>query len=544
MGFLVSADVARGVAHNAKRMELATRHLPPDVAYGVWVQPLEGIQYKHMVLFEEIPQEELFAALLFPMDWLLWQKLFQVDTCQLGTGRENLWYSEDQIESDQLAAASPKATFVEDCWKGMGGRPEAWYFACCELDWDWCWVEPFTREECCPPPFLHEEVFPGRPRSEDADVVQGFFRFDNAEFYLLTEALRKAGTGEVRGLTRSRCLTPEDCAQEAFVRLYHSFWQAGLLPLRHPWLMKENDRLHGVAWKLQQEADDEQDSKAEAAEAGNESGQQVDRRASAFEEYIVDRRQITHWMQQSASKIAPKSIPGARRCLEWEKPKYSQRFFRDHCDFFDVVIYAQSPDWKITTNDKGKAYYMDIHEAEKLIEAGTFSLVICTQVFEHLREPYKAIEQIFRLLVPGGFVVWSAPLFSQVHGTPQDYFRYTPDGASALAKHAGFDVVSQYAPGDLKCLVGVLLGMISPYWTDEELFNEFEGGFPLQVYLILRRPPNASKNQEPSCLRNHGSFAPDFFEFSLLKAFHWLIKRCAVLHRDWGGAVNMDPMFG
>ena len=92
MGFLVSADVARGVAHNAKRMELATRHLPPDVAYGVWVQPLEGIQYKHMVLFEEIPQEELFAALLFPMDWLLWQKLFQVDTCQLGTGRENLWF--------------------------------------------------------------------------------------------------------------------------------------------------------------------------------------------------------------------------------------------------------------------------------------------------------------------------------------------------------------------------------------------------------------------------------------------------------------------
>ena len=39
--------------------------------------------------------------------------------------------------------------------------------------------------------------------------------------------------------------------------------------------MKENDRLHGVAWKLQQEADDEQDSKAEAAEAGNESGQQA-----------------------------------------------------------------------------------------------------------------------------------------------------------------------------------------------------------------------------------------------------------------------------
>ena len=34
----------------------------------------------------------------------------------------------------------------------------------------------------------------------------------------------------------------------------------------------------------------------------------------------------------------------------------------------------------------------------------------------------------------GGLLAWSAPLFSQIHGSPQDFWRFTPEGAKTLAE--------------------------------------------------------------------------------------------------------------
>eukprot|EP00913_Durusdinium_trenchii_P002550 g2359.t1 len=48
-------------------------------------------------------------------------------------------------------------------------------------------------------------------------------------------------------------------------------------------------------------------------------------------------------------------------------------------------------------------------------------------VFEHLRQPFKAMRQIFRLMAPLGVLAFSAPLFSEIHGAPQD--RRVPDRA-------------------------------------------------------------------------------------------------------------------
>merc|ERR1711879_545618 len=110
------------------------------------------------------------------------------------------------------------------------------------------------------------------------------------------------------------------------------------------------------------------------------------------------------------------------------------------------------------------------------------------QVFEHIRRPHVAMEQLFRLLAPGGYVTWGAPLFSEVHGSPDDYFRYTPHGANALAVDAGFRVELMYAPGSLRELAGYHLGMTAPYWRKEDLLGDAGTSWPLQVYMLLRKP--------------------------------------------------------
>ena len=58
---------------------------------------------------------------------------------------------------------------------------------------------------------------------------------------------------------------------------------------------------------------------------------------------------------------------------------------------------------------------------------GTFDVVVCTEVLEHLPEPILAIKEIARVLRPGGVVLLTAPLGSLLHQEPFHFYGgYTP----------------------------------------------------------------------------------------------------------------------
>ena len=58
--------------------------------------------------------------------------------------------------------------------------------------------------------------------------------------------------------------------------------------------------------------------------------------------------------------------------------------------------------------------------------------MVCMQVFEHVRAPREAIEQLRAVMRPGGHVVWSAPFLEKYHMAPVDMRRYTNDSAFHL----------------------------------------------------------------------------------------------------------------
>lgn len=70
----------------------------------------------------------------------------------------------------------------------------------------------------------------------------------------------------------------------------------------------------------------------------------------------------------------------------------------------------------------------------------TFESVLCTQVLEHLPHPVKAIEEMYRVLKPGGLCLLTAPQWNELHEEPHDYFRYTKYGLQTLFEDAGFTV--------------------------------------------------------------------------------------------------------
>lgn len=70
---------------------------------------------------------------------------------------------------------------------------------------------------------------------------------------------------------------------------------------------------------------------------------------------------------------------------------------------------------------------------------GTFDAVIVQGVLELVVDPFRVVEELHRVLRPGGFVYAESPFMQPVHGGGHDFFRFTHRGHRRLFRH--FDEV-------------------------------------------------------------------------------------------------------
>jgi SAM-dependent methyltransferase len=64
----------------------------------------------------------------------------------------------------------------------------------------------------------------------------------------------------------------------------------------------------------------------------------------------------------------------------------------------------------------------------------SFDVVLCTEVLEHLPEPQQAIDEMFRVLKPGGQLLLTTRFLFPIHDAPHDYFRFTKYGLRYLLR--------------------------------------------------------------------------------------------------------------
>ena len=58
----------------------------------------------------------------------------------------------------------------------------------------------------------------------------------------------------------------------------------------------------------------------------------------------------------------------------------------------------------------------------------TFDAAVCWSVLEHVPNPTKAIQELHRVLKPGGLIWIQLPFLYPYHPDPHDYWRVTPSG--------------------------------------------------------------------------------------------------------------------
>lgn len=72
-----------------------------------------------------------------------------------------------------------------------------------------------------------------------------------------------------------------------------------------------------------------------------------------------------------------------------------------------------------------------------------FDLVLCTEVLEHIREHDQALDEIARVLAPGGWLLITVPTPPAVPDSNHVREGYRPEELSAMLSARGFEVVDQ-----------------------------------------------------------------------------------------------------
>jgi len=74
------------------------------------------------------------------------------------------------------------------------------------------------------------------------------------------------------------------------------------------------------------------------------------------------------------------------------------------------------------------------------LDAGTYDIVLSSQVLEHVTDPALYLQEAYRVLKADGFLLLSTHGVWRFHPDPTDYWRWTSDGLRKQVTEAGFEI--------------------------------------------------------------------------------------------------------
>jgi len=134
----------------------------------------------------------------------------------------------------------------------------------------------------------------------------------------------------------------------------------------------------------------------------------------------IIRKSVSDFLKYSSARYAKTSgllLDIAPQIHEGARP-----YFLDHIKIETLDI---DPKTRST-------YTADLCDCRNKVPECTFDYIVCTEVLEHTRQPFKATETLLRLLRPGGLCFVTTPYNFRIHGPLPDCWRFTEHGLREL----------------------------------------------------------------------------------------------------------------
>ena len=114
------------------------------------------------------------------------------------------------------------------------------------------------------------------------------------------------------------------------------------------------------------------------------------------------------------------SLPAGAKVLDMGAGSCPYRPLFAHCRY-QTQDFAGLEGEQLRHGNYGEIdYRCDI--ASVPVADGEFDAILCTEVLEHVREPIKVVQEMARILKPGGRLMLTAPLGSGIHQEPYHYY--------------------------------------------------------------------------------------------------------------------------
>ena len=107
----------------------------------------------------------------------------------------------------------------------------------------------------------------------------------------------------------------------------------------------------------------------------------------------------------------------------------------------ELVDEIYCTDWENSMHDnKFVDAYSDLNTRLNF-ESEFFDTVLLTDVLEHIYNPSNLMNEIARVLKPGGKVIIAVPFFYWIHEQPHDYYRYTEFTLRRICEDSGLKIL-------------------------------------------------------------------------------------------------------
>lgn len=159
-------------------------------------------------------------------------------------------------------------------------------------------------------------------------------------------------------------------------------------------------------------------------------------------------------------------------CLEFQDDAYTTRFGGSAVVTLDILHIDDSNPRATLVGDLTKPNNLPTNQ---------FDCIICTHVLHVIFDVERAVQEIFRILKPGGVLLVAVPHVSMCDPNYHEMWRFTPEGLERLLGRVfGMPQVAMRAYGNSLTAAGEIRGMVAREFSRSEL-DQHDPRFAVEV---------------------------------------------------------------